>query len=133
MNDQLPPDGSITIYCNAASHNDRPRFEWKFVRVQHPNAGRIFLERTEVPRMRRTSNSALTPAVVILNENNRPYRTDESVLPGDTTRHKWSFECSLCGDKFSRRGEGLDPVIDMLIDAGVSEISLRALAARVPR
>jgi len=44
---------------------------------------------------------------------------------------RWRFECNLCSRTVPTHREKLRPILQKLVDAGVLEISLEALAARL--
>ena len=51
--------------------------------------------------------------------------------PGQPVRARYHLACKLCGLDVKVRREKMIPILDMLAAAGVDEISLAALAARL--
>jgi hypothetical protein len=51
--------------------------------------------------------------------------------PGKPVRARSLLTCKLCGDTVPVRQEKVIPILDRLAEAGVDEISLAALAARL--
>jgi hypothetical protein len=51
--------------------------------------------------------------------------------PGPDFRRRWDLQCELCRRRVVVRDENLQPLLEKLGVAGVSEIALHALASRV--
>jgi hypothetical protein len=122
------PDAEITVFCDAPSHEGR-RFKWVYARLNDPSAGRVWVDRTHVPK---ASLANQRPSFVVL-QGNQPLSDDKALAltGGEESRHRYQFKCKWCDMSRAWRGENVDPIFDRLADAGVSEISLTRLAAIV--
>jgi len=122
---------TVEIYCDAASHSRRliekfakagPPGRWRDHWFPLPDA-----RNDEGKRLRRPEGTRAP-----INEGANTHLGTKSQPPW-SARVRFNLQCRECGLSVAIREERLIPILNTLGTAGVSEISLAGLAARLQR
>ncbi len=122
---------TIEVVCAEPVHDGIPVIVFRFSRGESGwIAGSSFL-RVGTPR---SGKIAGMDAAYGLLSGDRHLPEDQrgDIWDDPDLRARFAFKCD-CGLKVTARREKLDPVLDKLASVGVSQISLRGLAASIGR
>lgn len=126
----------ITVICEGSAHEGKRAVVARFglSRVLDDVTGewgpaewrkKGYRHRESPPPSRRAEANARTRRI---GPDRRPVTLRS---PGPVDHEKIALACPLCGIDVQARKDRLDAVLDRLADAGVSEVSLPALGARI--
>lgn len=123
------PDCTVTLFCDDPSHPRRVKVATFGRRSGRPGDWHLFLTPAERKRQRMTSlgtqllKDAPAPAGWALDPENA----------NSDTRASYSLPCRKCGANVAARADSLPLALEGWWGAGVSEVTLRMLAATLGR
>lgn len=130
----------VSIYCDDSHPEDRwlvatyypvadsEPAQWSEHRSYYQKPGAEFLVRISAPAENGSAYLAGDHVVTADKRRNNP----DALNRGDS-RTRLSLKCGRCSTSVAARSESIFPIFDLLATAGVQEVSLTAIAARLRR
>ena len=115
---------TLKVFCDDGGHASRRRTVATFTEQINGSGLRYHI------KMLDTTGAQTALLIVNRRVDNEPESAPLEALPD---RSRTDMRCKLCPGHWSHRNEYLYPVLESLLDAGVSRISSRRLAAKVDR
>jgi len=123
---------TLSVQCTEESHADRPWLIASFYVDFDAPGGPMWLSSTNywrndehVAKIQDDARRTLVGDEVVTAERHK----SEPDIYDNGSRRRYSFQCKICGLSIARKAAVVEPVFNRLAGAGVSEISLSALAA----
>jgi hypothetical protein len=112
----------ITVYCADSSHAER---RWDIAQFAQVPGTSSWVKRPSIGPDRLSGSNRVSVRL-----DGDDYLTREQPSSADRhIRYRYTLHCKLCGLSVSRRADTLHPVLDKLAEAGVNDVSMKALAA----
>lgn len=128
----------IEVYCDEPSHNGKRQLVYRFM-LDEEDGRRVWIRgesRVQPGIVGRKIPGFNSAAGILVGDRyvTRAERdADKTLIQRELIRRRYELECGFCGFKRVFRRETIESVLDALGAAGVSSISLKALAATVDR
>lgn len=125
----------VTVECLDSTHDDRRTIVTSFVKIDgqgwRESAGSSARAKKEhQERLARNAPQTMREKLEAKYPADKPEAFQMRRVVGDPYgRHRYRLECQLCGITVPAREEKLFPILDRLVEAGASSITLAVLRA----